>query len=168
MYENKGADLIKERVDSSDAKAPLAAVLSTIKAVNKTDVATLASQFGVHHLLSSSSFFSQFNLRLGLGCAQSFHRMAHASMEELAMCPGLGQKKVHHSPFFFDFTQIQSTVACMSVGEAHIQCVPSTVHHIPSGRRAPSQSIRRRTSITDQTSASICQRKRCLCTSGRE
>jgi DNA excision repair protein ERCC-1 len=47
MFENKSAESIRERVDPSDGKAMFAAVLSTVRSVNKSDVSTLAQQFGV-------------------------------------------------------------------------------------------------------------------------
>ena len=82
MYENKPADLIMgERTDESDQKAQFGKVLLKIKGVNRTDVATLASTFG------------------------TFNQLARASMEDLALCAGLGEKKVKriydafHQPF---------------------------------------------------------------------
>lgn len=69
-YEHKSADLIKEKVDTSDQKAQLANVLGGIKRVDKRDFKTLATTFG------------------------SFTNIATATMEEIALCHGLGPTKV--------------------------------------------------------------------------
>lgn len=79
-YEKKSATLIKERIED-DYVAQLNDVLTTIRAVNKTDVNTLATTFG------------------------SLQSIMQASLEELSLCPGLGEKKVRnlyqvlHEPF---------------------------------------------------------------------
>ena len=65
MYENKTSELIRERIDSTDVKAQLTAVLTTIRAVNKTDVATLSSHLGV---CSSSSGSRARASELALRC----------------------------------------------------------------------------------------------------
>lgn len=78
-YEKKGPEILKG--GESDTKSQILSVFHEIRSVNKTDVATLANAFG------------------------SLHGVATASMEELAMCPGLGEKKVKrifyafHQPF---------------------------------------------------------------------
>jgi len=59
----------------------LSDILTVIKSVNKTDVVTLATNFG------------------------NFRNIIKASMEELSLCPGLGETKVRriheafHQPF---------------------------------------------------------------------
>ena len=69
-----------ERVNE-DYMPRLADVLTCVRSVNKTDSATVASNFG------------------------SLKALAAASREELALCPGLGGKKVErlfsalHAPF---------------------------------------------------------------------
>lgn len=79
-YEKKSAELIKEHVED-DQKSQLRACLGEIRSVNKKDVATLAVNFA------------------------SVAGVANATAEELAACPGLGEKKVRriwnafHRPF---------------------------------------------------------------------
>ena len=68
-YARKPADMIKERSDGAFTSL-LAECLTIVRPLNKTDVATLHSTFG------------------------SLHAMMHASAEELALCPGLGERKV--------------------------------------------------------------------------
>lgn len=79
-YEHKSVTLLKERIEM-DYTAQLNDILTFVRAVNKTDVMTLASTFGsLHHIMS-------------------------ASIEALALCPGLGERKVQnlyeifHEPF---------------------------------------------------------------------
>lgn len=45
-FERKGPDLIKERVDK-DYMSQMNAVLTSVRGVNKTDVLTLTTNFGV-------------------------------------------------------------------------------------------------------------------------
>ena len=68
-YAKKPADLIKERSDGAFL-SQLGECLTTIRPLNKTDVATLHATFG------------------------SLHAMMQAAPEELARCPGLGERKV--------------------------------------------------------------------------
>lgn len=80
IYENKPADNIQERTDH-DYLSRLTSALMTVRHVNKTNVVTLGSTFGT--------------LAATMG----------ASMEELARCPGIGERKVKrlydafHEPF---------------------------------------------------------------------
>ncbi|KAJ3682144.1 hypothetical protein LUZ60_014717 [Juncus effusus] len=80
VYENKPADLIREQPDA-DYLSRLKYALTSIRHVNKTDVLTLGSSFG------------------------SLSQIMDSSMEELARCPGIGEKKVKrlydtfHEPF---------------------------------------------------------------------
>ncbi|XP_034572997.1 DNA excision repair protein ERCC-1 isoform X2 [Setaria viridis] len=80
VYENKPADSIREHTDS-DYLSRLTHALTSIRHVNKTDVVTLGSSFG------------------------SLSQVMNASMEELARCPGIGERKVKqlydtfHEPF---------------------------------------------------------------------
>ena len=69
QYENKPADSIKERIED-DYLAQLTDALTMIRSVNKTDAVTLINAFG------------------------SLAGIMKASVEELALCPGLGAKKV--------------------------------------------------------------------------
>mmetsp|Transcript_27042 Transcript_27042/g.69477 ORF Transcript_27042/g.69477 Transcript_27042/m.69477 type:complete len:367 (+) Transcript_27042:198-1298(+) len=79
-YERKPADAIQERLDG-DYGSRLAAALTTLKGVNRTDVATLGRAFG------------------------SLAALMAAPMEGLSACPGLGPTKVArlhdalHQPF---------------------------------------------------------------------
>ncbi|XP_066380533.1 DNA excision repair protein ERCC-1-like [Miscanthus floridulus] len=81
VYENKPADIIREHMDN-DYLSRLTHALTSIRHVNKTDVVTLGSSFGVITLT-----------------------IMNASMEELARCPGIGERKVKrlddtfHEPF---------------------------------------------------------------------
>ncbi|KAF0719017.1 Aste57867_1337 [Aphanomyces stellatus] len=68
-YENKSASLIKEKVEN-DYNSQLNDVLTTVRSINKTDVLTLSSAFG------------------------TVRRLMNATEEELALCPGIGGKKV--------------------------------------------------------------------------
>ena len=68
-YAKKPADLIKERSDGAFL-SQLGECLTTVRPLNKTDVATLHATFG------------------------SLHAMMQATPDELALCPGLGERKV--------------------------------------------------------------------------
>ncbi|QRV94466.1 DNA excision repair protein ERCC-1 [Ceratobasidium sp. AG-Ba] len=68
-FEFRSHQLIKERVDA-DYTSLLRAALTTIRGVNKTDVMTLRTNFG------------------------SFKNIAHATTEDLQLCPGFGPTKV--------------------------------------------------------------------------
>ncbi|KAI5658935.1 hypothetical protein M9H77_27728 [Catharanthus roseus] len=80
VYENKPADLIQGQMDS-DYLSRLNHALTAVRHVNKTDVVTLGSTFG------------------------SLANIMDASMEDLARCPGIGERKVKrlydtfHEPF---------------------------------------------------------------------
>nr|GMD37549.1 DNA excision repair protein ERCC-1 [Ipomoea batatas] len=80
VYENKPADLIQGQMDT-DYLSRLNHALTSIRHVNKTDVVTLGSTFG------------------------SLSNIMDASMEDLARCPGIGERKVKrlydtfHEPF---------------------------------------------------------------------
>lgn len=68
-YDEKTADGIRERVDDSFS-ARLRAALTSVRGVNKTDVATLAFSFG------------------------AVKNISVATEEQLRQCPGLGERKV--------------------------------------------------------------------------
>ncbi|XP_042014039.1 DNA excision repair protein ERCC-1-like isoform X1 [Salvia splendens] len=80
VYENKPADLIQGQMDM-DYISRLNHALTSVRHVNKTDVVTLGSTFG------------------------SLSNIMDASMEDLARCPGIGERKVRrlhdtlHEPF---------------------------------------------------------------------
>ncbi|XP_050938880.1 DNA excision repair protein ERCC-1 isoform X2 [Cucumis melo] len=69
VYENKPADLIQGQMDT-DYLSRLTHVLTSVRHVNKTDVVTLGTTFG------------------------SLSHIMDASMEDLARCPGIGERKV--------------------------------------------------------------------------
>lgn len=80
VYENKPADIIQGQMDT-DYLSRLTHALTTVRHVNKTDVVTLGTNFG------------------------SLSNIMGASMEDLARCPGIGERKVKrlfdtfHEPF---------------------------------------------------------------------
>lgn len=80
VYENKPADIIQGQTDT-DYLSRLTHALTSVRHVNKTDVVTLGSSFG------------------------SLSHVMDASMEDLARCPGIGERKVKrlydtfHEPF---------------------------------------------------------------------
>nr|KYP74356.1 DNA excision repair protein ERCC-1 [Cajanus cajan] len=80
VYENKPADIIQGQMDT-DYLSRLTHALTTVRHVNKTDVVTLGTTFG------------------------SLSNIIGASMEDLARCPGIGERKVKrlfdtfHEPF---------------------------------------------------------------------
>ncbi|RVX18983.1 DNA excision repair protein ERCC-1 [Vitis vinifera] len=84
VYENKSADIIQGQTDT-DYLSRLTHALTTVRHVNKTDVVTLGSTFG------------------------SLSHIMDASMEDLARCPGIGERKVFfhcflsYGPFSFLF-----------------------------------------------------------------
>ncbi|XP_021817469.1 DNA excision repair protein ERCC-1 isoform X2 [Prunus avium] len=80
VYENKPADIIQGQMDT-DYLSRLNHALTTVRHVNKTDVVTLGTTFG------------------------SLSHIMDVSMEDLARCPGIGERKVKrlydtfHEPF---------------------------------------------------------------------
>lgn len=79
-YEGKSAAAIQEKVET-EFLPKLTSVLTNVRSVNKTDVITLLDVFG------------------------SFGNICRANEQELALCPGIGDKKVKrlhralHEPF---------------------------------------------------------------------
>lgn len=59
LYERKPPDLIRERVDDS-YMAHMTSALTSVRGVNKTDVTTLVSNFGVRRR-STSPFLGLFS-----------------------------------------------------------------------------------------------------------
>ncbi|EDQ92404.1 uncharacterized protein MONBRDRAFT_2344, partial [Monosiga brevicollis MX1] len=76
-FENKSAELLQGE-KPADYLAQLVTTLTTFKTINKTDAVTLLSTFS------------------------SLARIAKASKNELAACPGLGDKKVQHLSAILD------------------------------------------------------------------
>uniref|UniRef100_A0A8C4NM29 Excision repair cross-complementation group 1 n=1 Tax=Eptatretus burgeri TaxID=7764 RepID=A0A8C4NM29_EPTBU len=70
-YENKPADLLKEKTDD-DYLSRVTDCLTTVKSINRTDVLTLVNTFG------------------------SLADIIKASKEDLSLCPGLGPQKVNN------------------------------------------------------------------------
>ncbi|KAJ2553722.1 ssDNA endonuclease and repair protein rad10 [Coemansia sp. RSA 1933] len=68
VYEHRPPDVIKERIEDT-YMARLNNALTSVRSVNKTDVLTLASNFG------------------------SFEGMAKAGADEMTLCPGIGDLK---------------------------------------------------------------------------
>ncbi|XP_026402037.1 DNA excision repair protein ERCC-1-like isoform X2 [Papaver somniferum] len=90
VYENKPADILQGQTDT-DYLSRLSHALTTVRHVNKTDVVTLGSTFG------------------------SLSNIMDASMEDLARCPGIGERKVKrlydtfHEPFKHDVSSLHAT-----------------------------------------------------------
>lgn len=93
IYENKPADDIQERTDH-DYLSRLTSALTTIRLVNKTNVVTLGSTFG------------------------TLAAIMGASMEELARCPGIGERKVKrlHDAFHEPFRRTTKQARLSSMG----------------------------------------------------
>ncbi len=70
LFEKKTSESLQERVDEKDLKAKMTEALTHIRSINKTDANLLMQNFS------------------------SFSGIAHASKEELLLCPGMGEKKV--------------------------------------------------------------------------
>lgn len=100
VYENKPADLIQGQMDG-DYLSRLNHALTTIRHVNKTDVVTLGSTFG------------------------SLSHVMDASMEDLARCPGIGERKVKrlydafHEPFKREVPKSQCIPETSVANESH-------------------------------------------------
>lgn len=65
--------------------------------INKTDVVTLGSTFGVSLLFDfyvSFSTYGFFFTKFKVEQLQSLSNIMDASMEDLARCPGIGERKV--------------------------------------------------------------------------
>ncbi|KLO08867.1 hypothetical protein SCHPADRAFT_981229 [Schizopora paradoxa] len=89
-FEHKSPDLIKERQEK-DYQSILRAALTSINKVNKTDVETLRTTFGV------TTYFPQIHIIaifLTNTHFKSFAGIAKASPEQLRSLPGFGQVKV--------------------------------------------------------------------------
>lgn len=97
VYENKPADSIREQMDT-DYLSRLTHALTTVRHVNKTDVVTLGSAFG------------------------SLSGIMDSSMEDLARCPGIGERKVKrlYDTFHEPFKRVSSRPS-VDVSEAHVR-----------------------------------------------
>lgn len=86
QYEFKPPDMIKERIDK-DYSSILHSTLTSIPRVNKTDVETLRSTFGVCFSYMRPPHAYQ---------AQSFANISKATSDQLRNLPGFGQVKVRN------------------------------------------------------------------------
>eukprot|EP01083_Nonionella_stella_P075754 206044_1 len=106
-YERKPADLIMQKVESKQ-EAKFSDVLTEIRSVNKTDVVTLAANFG------------------------SFAQLMQATKTELSSCPGLGPVKVNrifdafHKPFRNISKSVSSSSNTISSAASSSSSISST------------------------------------------
>ncbi|KAK7277900.1 hypothetical protein RJT34_22919 [Clitoria ternatea] len=101
VYENKPADIIQGQMDT-DYLSRLTHTLTTVRHVNKTDVVTLGTTFG------------------------SLSHIMGASMEDLARCPGIGERKVKRlfDTFHEPFKRVESSRH--AIPETSVQNKPSS------------------------------------------
>ncbi|KAK7344223.1 hypothetical protein VNO77_13584 [Canavalia gladiata] len=101
VYENKPADIIQGQMDT-DYLSRLTHALTTVRHVNKTDVVTLGTTFG------------------------SLSHIMGASMEDLARCPGIGERKVKRlfDTFHEPFKRVESSR--QPIPEAPVQNTPAS------------------------------------------
>lgn len=104
VYENKPADLIQGQMDS-DYLSRLNHALTTVRRVNKTDVVTLGSTFG------------------------SLSNVMDASMEDLARCPGIGERKVKrlYDTFHEPFKRVVPIRPSVPENSVHVDAEPTFV-----------------------------------------
>ncbi|KAI0520543.1 hypothetical protein KFK09_008019 [Dendrobium nobile] len=95
VYENKPADSIREQIDT-DYLSRLTRALTAVRHVNKTDVVTLGSTF------------------------TSLAGIMDASMEDLARCPGIGERKVKrlYDTFHEPFRRVSNRPPTVTIAEA--------------------------------------------------
>ncbi|RDY06144.1 DNA excision repair protein ERCC-1, partial [Mucuna pruriens] len=101
VYENKPADIIQGQMDT-DYLSRLTHALTTVRHVNKTDVVTLGTTFG------------------------SLSNIMGASMEDLARCPGIGERKVKRlfDTFHEPFKRVESSR--QAIPETSVQNTPAS------------------------------------------
>ncbi|XP_045813562.1 DNA excision repair protein ERCC-1 [Trifolium pratense] len=101
VYENKPADIIQGQMDS-DYLSRLTHALTSVRHVNKTDVVTLGTNFG------------------------SLSNIMGASMEDLARCPGIGERKVKRlfDTFHEPFKRVESSR--QAIPETSVQNKPAS------------------------------------------
>ncbi|KAH1138427.1 hypothetical protein GYH30_028110 [Glycine max] len=101
VYENKPADIIQGQMDT-DYLSRLTHSLTTVRHVNKTDVVTLGTTFG------------------------SLSNIMGASMEDLARCPGIGERKVKRlfDTFHEPFKRVESSR--QAIPETSVQNKPAS------------------------------------------
>ncbi|CAK9195889.1 unnamed protein product [Sphagnum troendelagicum] len=123
MYENKPADNIQERTDN-DYLSRLTGALTSVRHVNRTDVVTLGSTFG------------------------TLAAIMGASMEELARCPGIGERKVKrlYDAFHEPFRRTTKQLRLSSMGftaEEGASNSPVSLSNPNSQQAEPEVSVRR-------------------------
>ncbi|KAB1200844.1 DNA excision repair protein ERCC-1 [Morella rubra] len=104
VYENKPADIIQGQMDT-DYLSRLNHALTTVRHVNKTDVVTLGTTFGaLSHIMD-------------------------ASMEDLARCPGIGERKVKrlHDTFREPFKRVVSSRSAVPETPVQSNAEPDSV-----------------------------------------
>lgn len=107
VYENKSADIIQGQTDT-DYLSRLTHALTTVRHVNKTDVVTLGSTFG------------------------SLSHIMDASMEDLARCPGIGERKVKrlYDTFHEPFKRVVPSCPAVPENPVHNNAEPSSVNEV--------------------------------------
>ncbi|XP_034706695.1 DNA excision repair protein ERCC-1 isoform X1 [Vitis riparia] len=107
VYENKPADIIQGQTDT-DYLSRLTHALTTVRHVNKTDVVTLGSTFG------------------------SLSHIMDASMEDLARCPGIGERKVKrlYDTFHEPFKRVVPSCPAVPENPVHNNAEPSSVNEV--------------------------------------
>ena len=114
LYETKTAEGIQARAEA-DYGSRLAACLTTLRGVNKTDVATLGARLG------------------------SLAAVLTASKEELGACPGLGPTKVRrlHDAFHGPYRACRASCASFCVSHARVgrPCRAAAPHQRRDRRR---------------------------------
>ncbi|KAH1033104.1 hypothetical protein J1N35_045278 [Gossypium stocksii] len=121
VYENKPADLIRGQMDT-DYLSRLNHALTTVRRVNKTDVVTLGSTFG------------------------SLSSIMDASMEDLARCPGIGERKVRrlHDTFHEPFKRIVSSNPSVPETPACKDAEPSSASEVIEADKDTEDTSKRR------------------------
>ncbi|XP_062084699.1 DNA excision repair protein ERCC-1 [Humulus lupulus] len=105
VYENKSADIIQGQMDT-DYLSRLNHALTTVRHVNKTDVVTLGTTFG------------------------SLSHIMDASMEDLARCPGIGERKVKrlHDTFHEPFKRVVTSHPTVPESSTQTNVEPGSVN----------------------------------------
>ncbi|CAL9090909.1 unnamed protein product [Musa acuminata var. zebrina] len=130
VYENKPSDSIREQMHS-DYLSRLTHALTSIRHVNKTDVVTLGSTFG------------------------SLSHIMDASMEDLARCPGIGERKVKrlydtfHEPFRHVSGQPTTVVPETPIRDKNDEPTTSTHNAVePEGQRPTASKPQKDTNLS--------------------
>ncbi|OMO89239.1 DNA repair protein rad10 [Corchorus olitorius] len=121
VYENKPADLIQGQMDT-DYLSRLNHALTTVRHVNKTDVVTIGSTFG------------------------SLSSIMDASMEDLARCPGIGERKVKrlYDTFHEPFKRVVSSIPTMPETPVSKDTEPGSVTEVTEAEKDTEDTSKRR------------------------